>query len=239
MNFTRYDQDGLELFINMDGAVFTSQRALARICKISEMAIRKWITANQISILSAEIQTETGLKTANLLNEKVIGMALIRYNPDLAQKCFEAGLRVMLYGFAGLRLNSTRKTLKPLQELSSGELQLLRAYFIAEQAGKPIDISHIIDPVYLSASLSAVTYAMWIKDLADTKLMIQAAKIGNKHIHRDARIPLSELESRQKDLEHSINHDDFGFFKDDFEEFQKNLQALNTFLSDDLKALAS
>jgi hypothetical protein len=81
-----------------NGAVFASQRALARICKISEMAIRKWIGANQIPILSAEIDTEGGLQGANLLNEKVIGMALIRYNPELAQKCFEAGLRIMLYG---------------------------------------------------------------------------------------------------------------------------------------------
>lgn len=70
MNLTRFDQDGLELFINEDGAAFASQRALARMCQKNEAVIRKWITAYQITVLSAEIQTETGLKTAYLLDEK-------------------------------------------------------------------------------------------------------------------------------------------------------------------------
>jgi hypothetical protein len=243
MNLTRFEQDGLELFIANDGSVFANIKALARMCNVSRQAISKWQGGNQIPAFSAEVQTEGGLQGGNLLNEKAIGMALIRYNPELAQKCFDAGLRVLLYGISGYQATAATENpkprLKPLSELSFGELNLLRAALIAKQVGKPIDVSQILHPAYLSASMNAVTYAMWIKELADTKLVIQAAKISNRHIHKDARIPLSELESRQKDLEHSINHDDFSFFREDFEAFHQDLQVLNACLSEDLKALAS
>jgi hypothetical protein len=227
MNLTRFDQDGLELFINEDGAVFASQRALARMCGKDERTIRRWKGAALIPLLSAEIQTEGGLQGAALFDEKAVGMALIRYNPELAQKCFQAGLRVFLYGLAGFQSNTRKKTIKTLPELSFGELSLLRAVLSAKQAGKPYEISQLFDPIYLTATLNDVTYAVWIKQLADIILTIEASEIGDKYLIKEARNSLPELEKQRKDLEHCINHDDFGFFKEQYEEFTEKLLALN------------
>jgi hypothetical protein len=45
----------------------------------------KWCSVNQIPFFQAETQTDAGLRSVNLLDEKAIGMALIRYNPELGE----------------------------------------------------------------------------------------------------------------------------------------------------------
>lgn len=227
MNLTRFDQDGLELFINEDGAAFASQRALARMCQKNEAVIRKWITAYQITVLSAEIQTETGLKTAYLLDEKAIRMALIRYNPELAEKCMEAGLRVFLYGVAGFQSNTPKKSLKALTEISYGELHSLEAAIIAEQEEEPNPNTQFRDSAYLSATIGAVNYAMSLKAYADVIEMIEAAKITNKFLSKKYQESIPALEKRLKKAETCLNDPEFIDFKEEYEEFAEKLSSLN------------
>jgi hypothetical protein len=175
MNLTRFDQDGLELFVANDGSAFTSQRALAKMCNISEMAIRKWIGANQIPVFSTEIKTEGGMQGANLLSEKAIRTALIRYNPELADKCMEAGLRVFLYGLAGYQPQAQSiapQKSKSLLDLSSTELYALSVRRGFAEAGKnpPVSIDNKFDPSMLEAGLGAVLYAFFQKTQQETEL---------------------------------------------------------------------
>jgi hypothetical protein len=144
-------------------------------CNISETAIRKWIRANQIPVFSSEIKTEGGMQDANLLSEKAIRTALIRYNPELADKCMEAGLRVFLYGLAGYQPQAQSIALqkpKSLLDLSSTELYALIVRRELVETGKnpPVSIDDKFDPAMLEASLGAVLYAFFQKTQQETEL---------------------------------------------------------------------
>jgi hypothetical protein len=96
---------GLELLIDTEtGAVYASQRALARMCEKDERTIRRWKGAAQIEAISAEVPTEGGFQGAALYDESAIKRAILRYNPTLAEKMLDAGLRVFLYGMAGYQV---------------------------------------------------------------------------------------------------------------------------------------
>jgi hypothetical protein len=107
-NLTPFANNGLELVIDTNsGESFASQSAVARMCEVSEAAIRKWITSNQIDVIISEINTATGLKTSHLLAESSILEALAKYNPSLLIACAQAGLRVYLHKLAGFEVKST------------------------------------------------------------------------------------------------------------------------------------
>ncbi len=107
-SLTRFNKDGIELLIDtVTGESFASQSAVARMANVSESAIRKWITSNQIQVKSTEIPTATGFKTSNLLDENAIYQALEKYNPSLLIHCAKAGLRVYIHKLAGYEINST------------------------------------------------------------------------------------------------------------------------------------
>lgn len=104
MSLTQFatDVEGLELVINKEtGECFSSQRALARMCEVDEKTIRKFIGADQINTFKAEVQTPGGLQGATLISEEFINKAIIKYNPDLAFRCMQAGLRLYLHRMAG------------------------------------------------------------------------------------------------------------------------------------------
>jgi hypothetical protein len=72
-SLARYDNDGLELIVDQsNGAVFASQRALARMCEVTPRAIRDWYkrTEEQINVISAQIPTATGLKTGGVVRRR-------------------------------------------------------------------------------------------------------------------------------------------------------------------------
>jgi len=95
-------EEGTELLIDRGtGAVYASQNALARMCEKQASTISRWRTVAQISVLEAEAPTPTGIKTVALYDESAIKKAVLRYNPALAERMLEAGLRVYLYGIAG------------------------------------------------------------------------------------------------------------------------------------------
>jgi hypothetical protein len=117
-NLVPFTNDGLELVIDIiSGQCFASQSAVARMCEVSETAIRKWITSNQIDVIIAGINTATGLKTSNLLPESSICKVLAKYNPALLVVCAQAGLRIYLHKLAGYEVSSTAT--QPKTEIES------------------------------------------------------------------------------------------------------------------------
>jgi hypothetical protein len=175
MNLTRFDQDGLELFVANNGSVFANQNALARMCGVSKQAISKWCSVNQAPTLSAEVETDAGLRSVKLLDEEAIKVALLRYNPVLAGKCMDAGLRVFLHGLAGYQPQAQSiapQKSKSLLDLSSTELWALIVRRELVDTGKnlPVSINDKFDPAMLEASLGAVLYAFFQKIQQETDL---------------------------------------------------------------------
>jgi hypothetical protein len=96
---------GLELLIDTKtGAVYASQSALARMCGKGDSTIRRWKGSHKIETIVAEIPTEGGVQGVALYDESAIKRAILRYNPELAEKMLDAGLRVFLYGMAGYQV---------------------------------------------------------------------------------------------------------------------------------------
>ena len=108
MNLERYQQDGLELYIDkVSGESYASQSSLARMCGVSDSTILRWRTSANIVAKNAEVPTTTGLKTSALYDEKAIREAFKKYAPELYDKCTEAGVRVFLHKLAGYEVTST------------------------------------------------------------------------------------------------------------------------------------
>ena len=80
-NLTTYKPTGgLELYIdNVTSEAFASQRGIARMCEVSEAAIRQLVTAKYIEGKTAEVLTATGLKTAKLHTENTIVLCVTKY----------------------------------------------------------------------------------------------------------------------------------------------------------------
>jgi len=103
-SFKNYIQGDLELAIDiLSGEVFASQRAVARMCQCAESNIRYFITAQNVTVLSAQIQTQTGFKTAKLLSEDYIVACLAKYNPICLGNFAKLGLRAMLHEAVGYK----------------------------------------------------------------------------------------------------------------------------------------
>jgi hypothetical protein len=128
MNLTKYENDGLELFINTDtGTCFASIRAVARMCEKSISTIHKFVsgglkTVHQMELISAEITTNTGIKTVHLLNEEQILEVVTRYHPKLIKAFVKAGLRVYLHQLAGFKVTSEAVNQKQEKQANNDKL---------------------------------------------------------------------------------------------------------------------
>ncbi len=165
-SLARYDNDGLELIVDQsNGAVFATQRALARMCQRNESTIRDWYkrTARQINVISAQVQSERGVQGARLFDEDAIFEAFKEYNPDLLVQCAKAGLRMYLHGLAGYRYEIKQEIPKqpePIRlECGPDDLMALYEYRLAIEEGRTSDersVEHI-DLNYLQADLHNIS----------------------------------------------------------------------------------
>ncbi|MCY7321952.1 MAG: hypothetical protein LH660_09180 [Phormidesmis sp. CAN_BIN36] len=98
----------MELVIDMtSGEAFASISETARMVEKGESTIRYFLTSQEFVLKSAEINTQTGLKTAQLLNELQIYDVCEKYKPSLLKASAQAGLRVYLHKVAGFEVQST------------------------------------------------------------------------------------------------------------------------------------
>lgn len=83
MTLQRFDNQGIEIVVDTQtGESFASQRALARMCNVSDTTIMRWKGAAQIETKNAETLTPGGVQSAVLYNEDAILSALTKYNPE-------------------------------------------------------------------------------------------------------------------------------------------------------------
>jgi hypothetical protein len=100
-NLTRFDSEGIEIFINELGESFSSIRGVARMAGRNESTIREFLTARKISVIKAEIDTATGKKTARLLSESSICKVLAEYNSERLEQFAMLGIRTAMHQIAG------------------------------------------------------------------------------------------------------------------------------------------
>lgn len=138
MLLQNFNSGNLELTINTEtGEAYASQSSLARMCNVSETAIRKWVASNQIAVLEAEINTGSGIQGSNLLDENAIYVALSKYKPTLLIQCAKAGLRIYLHGLAGYRYQVVEQTKPSPQDFDKEERARLLDYLeISERLAK-------------------------------------------------------------------------------------------------------
>lgn len=141
MNLTKYTTniENLELVIDQDtGEVYSSQAALARMCGVESTQIRRLIGGDTESLEIAPIMTSNGDKQIKLYPESLILKAIVTYNPELAMKCMEAGLRLFLHGMAGYKYEIAPKV-TPKQES------------VIELANAAVTIENLSDPMMKAA----------------------------------------------------------------------------------------
>ena len=100
----RYDNNGLELFIDQtDGSVWSSQAALGRMIDKDGVYVRRHENAlskggTNYPTKTAETLTPGGIQGGTLYGEDFIFSLFEKYKPELLVQCAKAGLRVFLYG---------------------------------------------------------------------------------------------------------------------------------------------
>jgi phage anti-repressor protein len=115
---------------------------------------------------------------------------------------------------------------KSLLDLSFGELEMLSAYIVFSRIRQLTEVPSEIDPDFFNVPTTAITYAIWTKQLNDIKLGIKALKLHGRHLTKDARANLAKLKESEKGLEYTMNHIDFDFFERDFKKAEEKLQKL-------------
>jgi len=116
--FPHGDSDALELFSSevipeglyirrSSGEVFASIRSAARIVGKDKAYVRRWMSAqrgDKYAFETAEVQTPGGLQGGTLLPESALRHLISKYNPELAEACLGAGLKLYLYGSVGFQV---------------------------------------------------------------------------------------------------------------------------------------
>ena len=106
-----YFNDDIEIVIDTQtGEAFASQRATARMCEVSEAAIRKRLLKTTQQTKPTRILTSKNkTRNANLLNEQQIMDCLQHYNPIKAQLFLQVGVRTGLHKLAGYNPTTSTK----------------------------------------------------------------------------------------------------------------------------------
>jgi hypothetical protein len=106
-SLTRYDSEGIEIFINGNGESFASVSGVARMSCRNESTVRDFINSRSVYTVEAQVPTSTGLKTARLLSEHSICEVLAEYNPTRLQQFAVLGIRTALHQLVGYQSQSS------------------------------------------------------------------------------------------------------------------------------------
>jgi hypothetical protein len=184
-NLTRFDQDGIEIFINpTTGESFASLSGVARMSDEHIETVRRFLTVTNTQTTNAEIETATGKKTVTFLDEDAILVVLEKYNPSRLRQFAKLGIRVSLHEIAGYRLSELSADSQVISELS-GDINISTLSY--QTLSKLMEVSHFrrnpelirwnnlafckalegINPVLLEMSADAATY-LWAKFCIET-----------------------------------------------------------------------
>ena len=127
-------ESGIELVINTaTGEAFATQAGYSRMSGLTKQAISKrCLSVNQGGLESAEIITEQGLRTVNLVPAKLVFKWLIKDNPELAAEMGEVGATIFLHKLAGYEVTSNAIETQPQSPLEVLQQQIASLATIVE-----------------------------------------------------------------------------------------------------------
>ncbi len=100
-NLTRFDSEGIEIFINESGESFSSISGAARMAGKSASTISRLAALRNFELQHTQIDTPSGSKTVALLNEDQIVEVLEKYNTKRLKQFAKLGIRTALHQIAG------------------------------------------------------------------------------------------------------------------------------------------
>jgi hypothetical protein len=142
-NLTRFDSEGIEIFINEAGESFSSIRGVARMAGTDPKTIRQYIrTEGEITVIKAKVPTATGLKTGDMLPESSICKILAKYNPGRLEQFAMLGIRTALHQIAGYKQQPVKQKLEPIDifNLDERTTQLLYAWELYGRKENAVEI---------------------------------------------------------------------------------------------------
>jgi hypothetical protein len=113
-NLTRFDSEGIEIFINEAGESFSSISGAARMAGKSASTISRLAALRNFKLQHTQIDTASGSKTVALLDEDQIVEVLEKYNPSRLKQFAKLGIRTALHQIAGYSQQPIASQQKPL-----------------------------------------------------------------------------------------------------------------------------
>jgi hypothetical protein len=155
--------DGIEVIIDTETHLsYMSLRGYSRVSGVAESTVRYRFGIAQISTPeNAEIQTQQGLRIAQLLSEEIIADWIVKDNPKVATKMLKAGIRVYLHHLAGYELHAT---VKPDTTELDKQIELAReqAAMVREQAAMLDKQAAMLDK---QAAIARLDYAKHLESI--------------------------------------------------------------------------
>jgi hypothetical protein len=100
-NLTRFENDGIEIFIDINGNSFASINGVARMAEKAPTTIQRFTALRNFELHVTQAVTATGKKTVTLLDEDQIIEVLERYNTKRLKQFAKLGVNTALHQIAG------------------------------------------------------------------------------------------------------------------------------------------
>jgi hypothetical protein len=100
-NLTRFENDGIEIFIDPEGNSFASLNGVARIVGKPPKTIFQFKLLRNFVLQEAQVDTATGKKTVTLFNEDQILEVLEKYSSKRLKQFAKLGIKTALHQIAG------------------------------------------------------------------------------------------------------------------------------------------
>ena len=116
-NLTRFENDGIEIFIDIDGKSFASISGVARMADKHLRTIQNFIDRTAIPVINAECETGYGKKLHVMLDSRSICKVLAQYNTERLIQFAEVGVETALHQIAGYKASETvNQSIEPRQQ---------------------------------------------------------------------------------------------------------------------------
>jgi len=98
---SRFDNDGIEIFIDPQGNSFASLRGVARMAEKTAETVRRFSVSRNFKLQEVEVDTPGGKQGVSLFDKYQIAEVLKKYNPDRLEQFAIIGIDFALHQIAG------------------------------------------------------------------------------------------------------------------------------------------
>jgi hypothetical protein len=175
-SLTRFDQDGLELFIDTQtGEAFASISGYARMVGLSKQAVSKRLNlgVNQNVFKTAEVPTDVGLRQSTLIPASTVFKWAIKDKPELAEAMGLCGATVYLHQLAGYQIKSEIVVPKTALELAKEQV------LAAKEQVALLEKMELLEAEKKILEEETLRQAEVIDELFDHSSIIRIAKYNN------------------------------------------------------------